>query len=42
MSGYTDEALLGHGVSGALAPFLQKPFTVEALTQKVREALKLS
>jgi two-component system cell cycle sensor histidine kinase/response regulator CckA len=40
MSGYTDEALLGHGISDAPASFLQKPFTVEALTQMVRNVLK--
>jgi PAS domain S-box-containing protein len=40
ISGYTDEALQGHGISGTPASFLQKPFTMEALTQKVREVLK--
>jgi PAS domain S-box-containing protein len=39
MSGYTDDALLRHGVSDTQALFLQKPFTMETLTQKVREAL---
>jgi PAS domain S-box-containing protein len=39
MSGYTDDALLRHGISGTQGSFLQKPFTMEALTQKVREVL---
>jgi hypothetical protein len=28
-----------HGVSGAEAAFLQKPFTLDALSRKVREVL---
>jgi len=39
MSGYTDDALLHHGVSDANIAFLQKPFTPAALTRKVREVL---
>jgi two-component SAPR family response regulator len=42
MSGYTDDALLRHGVSDAQGSFLPKPFTIEALTQKVQEVLKPS
>ena len=39
MSGYTDDALLhGQGLNGASA-FLQKPFTRDQLTAKVREVL---
>jgi PAS domain S-box-containing protein len=39
MSGYTDDALLRHGVSDTQGSFLQKPFTMETLTQEVREVL---
>ena len=39
ISGYTDSAIVHHGVLGADMPFLQKPFTVEALAQKIREVL---
>ena len=39
MSGYTDDAMLRHGVSEAHTAFLQKPFTVDSLAQKVREVL---
>jgi len=39
MSGYTDRAVTHHGILGPEEPFLQKPFTVEALLQKVREVL---
>src|SRR5204862_2508503 len=38
MSGYTDDALIHHGVVEGAA-FLQKPFTSNELTQKVREVL---
>ncbi len=39
MSGYTDDAILRHGVLEANVPFLQKPFTPAKLRMKVREAL---
>ncbi|MEK6304126.1 MAG: response regulator [Acidobacteriota bacterium] len=42
MSGYTDDANLQHGVSGASIAFLQKPFTPATLARKVREVLDAS
>ena len=39
MSGYTDEAIVQHGVLDANVKFIQKPFTWVALTKKVREVL---
>ncbi len=38
-SGYTDDAVMRHGVIGANTNFLQKPFTTKALAQKIREIL---
>jgi DNA-binding NtrC family response regulator len=39
MSGYTDDAIVHHGVLSEGTPFLQKPFTPNGLAQKVREVL---
>ncbi len=39
MSGYTDDAIVRHGVREATDHFLQKPFTPNALLRKVRAVL---
>lgn len=39
MSGYTDHTVLAGGVLSPDKTFIQKPFTLDLLTQKVREAL---
>ena len=39
MSGYTDDAIIHHGVMDKGMNFIQKPFTVNGLANKVREVL---
>jgi hypothetical protein len=39
MSGYTDDVIAHHGVLREGMQFIQKPFTVRALTRKVRQVL---
>jgi two-component system cell cycle sensor histidine kinase/response regulator CckA len=41
MSGYTDDAIVHHGVLNGRAAFLQKPFASDALALKVREVLSV-
>ena len=40
MSGYTDDAVIRHGIQDAGLPFLQKPFTLAGLAQAVRDVLE--
>ena len=40
MSGYTDEAIVHHGILGRDVSLLQKPFTLNSLALKVRETLE--
>ena len=40
MSGYTDDAIIHHGILDEGTPFIQKPFTSDALLRMVRAALK--
>jgi len=41
MSGYTDDAIVRHGIMEGSMPFLQKPFGPNALLVKVREVLEM-
>ena len=41
MSGYTDDAVVRHGISDGGTPLLQKPFLPNALLLKVREVLRM-
>jgi len=40
MSGYSDDAILRRGVQTASADFIQKPFSIDALTARIHEALR--
>jgi len=39
MSGYTDDSIVRHGVLESEMAFLEKPFTPESLTRKIREVI---
>ena len=39
LSGYTDDAIVRHGVLDPANPFLQKPYSTDALARRVRELL---
>jgi len=42
MSGYPDQVCASHGLRADVMPFLQKPFSPDALVRKVREVLNAS
>jgi DNA-binding NtrC family response regulator len=39
MSGYTDNVVFHHGVLEEGVNYIQKPFTIDGLTKKMREVL---
>ena len=39
MSGYTDEAIVHHGILDSGLAFIQKPFTANAFLRKIRQVL---
>jgi PAS domain S-box-containing protein len=39
MSGYSDDAILRHGVKSAASYFIQKPFSIDALAHRIRDIL---
>lgn len=39
MSGYVDDSVIPHGMSGPDAPFIQKPFSYAELADKIREVI---
>jgi CheY-like chemotaxis protein len=41
MSGYTDAAIVHHGILDSTVEFIQKPFNPRALVEKVREVLDM-
>jgi signal transduction histidine kinase/CheY-like chemotaxis protein len=41
MSGYTDDAVVRHGIRDTGLPYLQKPFTYAALAREIRRVLAL-
>jgi DNA-binding NarL/FixJ family response regulator len=42
MSGYTNDAVIRHGVVDSVIAFIQKPFTPHTLAPKIREVLDSS
>jgi len=39
ISGYTDDTIVRHGVLDGGVAFLQKPFNLKSVTEKIREVL---